>query len=231
MAWWYGGDANAYADSLADPGDVKVFQRHWIGLTSMEAELPAGPLATGPHATVALAQRERDCYNSAYGLLHTGTGPTSDPAGNRGPSCDSVVSTVQSDRETFSLNSAVMAVAEGNYGRLGPQRLYTDGNARIQLDPSVWEMPGAMPEIAPSPDFPANIDHDFLSRSSMLQAWGAYGRRPAASAGPASYRRVRHPDRCRIGRCGRHAVRPVAAGRRGRRHPMWTVTRCGAAVR
>jgi hypothetical protein len=174
-AWWYGGDANAYADSLADPGDVKVFQRHWIGLTPMEAELPAGPLASGPHATVALAQRERDCYNSAYGLLHTGTGPTSDPAGNRGPSCDSVVSTVQSDRETFSLNSAVMAVAEGNYGRLGPQRFYTDGNARIQLDPSVWEMPGAMPEIAPSPDFPANIDHDFLSRSSALQAWGAYG--------------------------------------------------------
>jgi hypothetical protein len=32
-----------------------------------------------------------------------------------------------------------------------------------------------MPEIAPSPDFPANIDHDFLSRSSVLQAWGAYG--------------------------------------------------------
>jgi hypothetical protein len=175
QAWWYGGDANAYADSLADPGNVKVFQRHWIGLTPMEAELPAGPLAAGPHATVALAQRERDCYNSAYGLLHTGTGPTSDPAGNRGPSCDSVVSTVQSDRETFSLNSAVMAVAEGNYGRLGPQRFYTDGNARIQLDPSVWEMPGAMPEIAPSPDFPANIDHDFLSRSSVLQAWGAYG--------------------------------------------------------
>ncbi len=175
QAWWYGGDANAYADSLADPGDVKVFQRHWIGLTPMEAELPAGPLASGPHATVALAQRERDCYTSEYGLLHTGTGPTSDPAGNRGPSCDSVVSTVQSDRETFSLNSAVMAVAEGNYGRLGPQRFYTDGNARIQLDPSVWEMPGAMPEIAPSPDFPANIDHDFLSRSSVLQAWGAYG--------------------------------------------------------
>jgi hypothetical protein len=36
-------------------------------------------------------------------------------------------------------------------------------------------MPGAMPEIAPSPDFPANIEHDFLSRSSVLQAWGAYG--------------------------------------------------------
>jgi hypothetical protein len=69
----------------------------------------------------------------------------------------------------------VMAVGEGNYGRLAQQRFYTTGNARIQLDPSVWEMPGAMPEIAPSPDFPANIDHDFLGRSSLLQAWGTYG--------------------------------------------------------
>src|SRR5206468_9089212 len=95
--------------------------------------------------------------------------------GNRGPACDSVVSTVQSERSTFSLNTAVMAVAEGNYGRLGPQRFYTTGNARIQLDPSVWEMPGAMPEIAPSPDFVANIDQIFLTRSSLLQAWGTYG--------------------------------------------------------
>ena len=86
-----------------------------------------------------------------------------------------MVSTVPSERSTFSLNTAVMAVAEGNYGRLGPQRRYTTGNARIQLDPAVWEMPGAMPEIAPSPDFVANIDQSFLSRSSVLQAWGAYG--------------------------------------------------------
>ena len=32
-----------------------------------------------------------------------------------------------------------------------------------------------MPEIAPSPDFTANIDQNFLGRSSLLQAWGAYG--------------------------------------------------------
>ncbi len=176
QAWWYpAGGANGYADSLADPGDVQLFQRHWIGVTPMEASLPNGPLADPAHAQIALAQRERDCYTGTFGLFHTGTGPTSDPAGNKGPSCDSVVSAVQSDRETFSLNTAVMAVGEGNYGRLGPQRFYTDGNARIQLDPAVWEMPGAMPEIAPSPDFPANIDHDFLSRSSLLQAWGTYG--------------------------------------------------------
>jgi hypothetical protein len=32
-----------------------------------------------------------------------------------------------------------------------------------------------MPEIAPSPDFVANIDQPFTSRSSGLQAWGTYG--------------------------------------------------------
>jgi hypothetical protein len=175
QTWWYGGDANAYADSLADPGNTRVFQRHWIGLTPMEAELPAGPLAARDHAVAALAQRERACYTGEFGLYHTGTGPTSAPRGNPGPSCDSVVSTVPSERATFSLNTAVMAVAEGNYGRLAAQRRYTTGNARIQLDPAVWEMPGAMPEIAPSPDFTANIDRDFLGRSSVLQAWGAYG--------------------------------------------------------
>src|SRR5689334_12734804 len=68
-----------------------------------------------------------------------------------------------------------MAVAEGNFGRLAQQRRYTTGNARIQLDPAVWETPGAMPEIAPSPDFTANVDRPFTDRSMALQAWGAYG--------------------------------------------------------
>jgi hypothetical protein len=174
--WWVGGDANAYAESIDDPANpandnTRIFQRHWTGVTPMEAELPDGPLARQGQA--ALAQRERDCYTGAYGLFHTGSGPTSAPAGNPGPSCDSVVSTVGSERSIFSLNTAVMAVAEGNYGR--QQQRYTTGNARIQLDRSVWETPGAMPEIAPSPDFVANIDRPFTDRSMSLQAWGAYG--------------------------------------------------------
>ena len=70
-----------------------------------------------------------------------------------------------------------MAVAEGNFGRLGigQQQHYTTGNARIQLDRGVWEMPGAMPEIAPEGDFTPNIDRRFTERSMVLQAWGAYG--------------------------------------------------------
>jgi hypothetical protein len=175
-AWWYGGDANSYADSLSDPGDVTLFQRYWIGVTPMEAELPnGGSVASADHADIALTQRERDCFTGEFGFFHTGTGPTSDPAGNKGPSCDSVVSSVQSERDIFSLGNAVMAVAEGNFGRLSQQQHYTTANARSQLDPSVWEMPGAMPEILPSPDFGTNLSKDFLSRSSVMQAWGAYG--------------------------------------------------------
>jgi hypothetical protein len=84
---------------------------------------------------------------------------------------------VPAERSIFSLNTSIMAVAEGNAGRVGPttQQRYTTGNARIQLDRSIWEMPGAMPEIAPSPDFGANIDKPLNERSSVLQAWGTYG--------------------------------------------------------
>jgi hypothetical protein len=180
--WWYGADADQYADSLTSPDNARVFQRHWIGVTPMDAVLvrpgqPSRPLADDEHGVTALEQRERACYTGRFGLYHTGTGPTSAPAGNPGPSCDSVVSSVPSERNVFSLNTAIMAVAEGNFGRLArdQQQYYTTGNARIQLDRAVWEMPGAMPEIAPEGDFTPNIDRLFTERSMVLQAWGAYG--------------------------------------------------------
>jgi hypothetical protein len=185
--WWYGGDANAYADSVDDPANpandnTKIFQRHWIGVTPMEAvlTLPDGttrPLASLEHGNIGLDQRELPCYTHPNGMYHTGTGPTSAPSGNPGPSCDSVVSAVGSERSIFGLNTSIIAVGEGNFGRMGPdqQQHYTTANARIQLDPSLWETPGAMPEIAPSPDFTANIDRAFVDRSMNLQAWGTYG--------------------------------------------------------
>ncbi|HEV2928060.1 MAG TPA: glycogen debranching protein, partial [Propionibacteriaceae bacterium] len=181
--WWYGGDTRSYADSLDDPGNEKVFQRHWIGLTPTDAVLPrlpdraAGPLASRRHANATLNEHEQPCYTGDLGLFHTGSGPTSAPVGNPGASCDSVVSTVPSERSIFTLNSAIAAVSEGNYGRLGAdqQQFYMRGNARSQLDRTIWEMPGAMPEILPSPDFEPNIDRRFTERSMVLQAWGAYG--------------------------------------------------------
>lgn len=181
-AWWYGGDTRSYADSLENPANTQVFQRHWIGVTPMDAMLarrnrPPEPLASRRHGRAALREREQACYTDELGLWHTGTGPTLAEGGNPGPSCDSVVSEVLSERNAFSLNTGIMAVAEGNFGRLGvdQQQHYTTANARIQLDPSVWEQPGAMPEIAPAGDFTPNIDRLFTERSMVLQAWGAYG--------------------------------------------------------
>jgi hypothetical protein len=180
--WWFGPTANQYADSLDDPGDVKVFQRHWIGLTPIEAELvrpgqSAGPLASVEHGALAVAKREEPCYSGEFGLYHTGTGATTAPTGNPGPTCDSAVSTVGSERSVFTLNTSIMAVAEAALGRMAPTQLqrYTTANARVQLDPAVWEVPGDMPEISPSPDFGANIDKLFTERSMGLQAWGTYG--------------------------------------------------------
>ncbi len=181
-AWWFGREgATQYADSLRNPDNEKVFQRHWIGATPMEVELTnqqnrAVPgLAELGHGRSALAERELACYTGTFGMYHTGTGPTSADGGNKGARCDDHVSEVQSERNIFTLNTAIMAVGEGNYGRLGDdqQRHYTDANARLQLIPD--EQPGAMPEIAPSPDYGRSIDRPFNERAMVLQAWGAYG--------------------------------------------------------
>ncbi len=181
-AWWNGSDTRQYADSLAAPGNTQVFQRHWIGVTPAEVELRRpgradGPLASVAHARALVQRREGPCYTGRFGLFHTGTGATTATGGNAGATCDKATSSVQSERSVFTLNSSIMAAAEAALGRMGRNQLehYTTGNARVQLDSSVWELPGAMPEIAPSPDFGANIDKLFTERSMVIQAWGTYG--------------------------------------------------------
>ena len=78
----------------------------------------------------------------------------------------------------FTLNTSIMAVAEAALGRMGAEpaasatRPTTRGSSSTR---KVWELPGAMPEIAPSPDFGRNIDQLFTERSMALQAWGTYG--------------------------------------------------------
>ncbi|HEX6922031.1 MAG TPA: glycogen debranching protein, partial [Actinomycetes bacterium] len=54
-AWWYGGDAHQYADSIDDPDNpandnTKILQRHWIGVTPMDAELVRPGRVTRPLA-------------------------------------------------------------------------------------------------------------------------------------------------------------------------------------
>jgi hypothetical protein len=169
--WWMP-DHRQYADSLDDPGNVRVQQRHWIGVTPMEIELTdergrAVPgLASYENGVTALAERETACYSGEFplnrGLYHTGCGGGPEGKG---------------ETDVFSLNTAVMAVGEGNYGRLGPahQRRYTDANRELML-PLPDEQPGVMPEIAPSPPPRGrNIDRCTRCRSMVLQAWGNYG--------------------------------------------------------
>ncbi len=168
-AEWWMPEVPQHADSLDDPGNVKLQQRHWIGSVPMEAELVRGGrivpgLATFPHGEAALALRETDCYSGDFGLFHTGV-----------PGCDEAPEG-PGERKVFTLNTAIMAVGEGNYGRLGAdqQGRYTAGNVRLQL-PEPDEQPGAMPEIAPSPDYVRSIDQRLVDRAMVLQAWGAYG--------------------------------------------------------
>jgi hypothetical protein len=167
-AWWMP-QVPQHADSLDDPGDVKKQQRHWIGVTPMEVELfkdgrVSPGLTTFGHGNAALGVRETRCYGDDYGLFHTGV-----------PGCDGGP-TGTGERSIFSLNTAVMAVGEGNYGRLGSaqQQRFTAANRRLQL-PDPDEQPGAMPEIAPSPDYGRSIDRPFYDRAMVLQAWGTYG--------------------------------------------------------
>jgi hypothetical protein len=168
-AWWMA-RVPQHADSLDDPGDVQVQQRHWIGVTPMEVELVRGGepvlgLTTRERGNAALALRETPCYGTEYGLFHTGA-----------PGCDRAQSDRPPERSIFTLNTAIMAVGEGNYGRLGAsqQQRFTSANRRLQL-PDPDEQPGAMPEIAPSPDYGRSIDRPFYDRAMVLQAWGNYG--------------------------------------------------------
>jgi hypothetical protein len=188
--WWYT-QAQQYADSLTDPGNVQSFQKHWIGQTPMEAELYRNGtfqpgIAPFDHGTTALAGRETSEFSGdrpgSRGLFHTGRGGGADGAG---------------DLEIFSLTTAIQAVGEGNYGRLGTgtnpddangQRRYTDANAETMFsEPATGgtpdEQPGAMPEIFPSPGFAptagqpqgGNISRCWTCRSMFMQAWGNYG--------------------------------------------------------
>ena len=166
-AWWMP-EVPQHADSLG-PNGAKIQQRHWIGVTPMEAELlvdgvPRLGLARRAQGIAALAVRERPCYGDDFGLFHTGS-----------PGCDGGPD-APDERQSFTLNSAIMAVGEGNYGRLGAthQQRYTRAIRRLQL-PTPDEQPGAAPEIAPSPLNGRTIDRSFLERPMVLQAWGAYG--------------------------------------------------------
>jgi hypothetical protein len=186
-ATWWMPATRQYADSIDDPPlggpNNQQQDKHWIGVTPMEAELTLGSKETFPglglraNGIEALAERETDCYSGArpynLGLFHTGCGGGPDGTG---------------ERVIFGLNTAIQAVGEGNYGRLGPgqQQRYTGAEAEPMFgEPYTGgtpdEQPGSLPEILPSPDFDresprdANIQRCWTCRAMFVQAWGHYG--------------------------------------------------------
>jgi hypothetical protein len=169
---WWNAASGQYADSLGD-GNAQIFQKHWIGVVPMEAEMSDGSaLPSSAHGQTALAGRETPGYSGTrplnQGLFHTGQGGGADGKGVL---------------QIFSLGNAIAAVGEGNYGRMGAgqQQRYTDADAETMIsEPETGgtpdEQPGAMPEILPSPDFsPPNLDRCWTCRSMVMQAWGNYG--------------------------------------------------------
>jgi hypothetical protein len=179
--WWMPAERQ-YADSIdtapmGGPNDQQQ-DRHWIGVTPMEAGLG---LAAFDNGNIALQERESPCYSGTreargynLGLFHTGCGGGPTGAG---------------ERTIFGLNTAIQAVGEGNYGRLGPgqQKRYTDAEAEPMFGQPYTggtpdEQPGSLPEILPSPDFDqgpaprdANIERCWTCRAMFVQAWGHYG--------------------------------------------------------
>ncbi len=169
-----------HADSLKEPGNQKQQQKHWIGVTPMDAELVVRGrvvpgLTTYDHGTQALALRETPCFSGSRpyneGLFHTGCGGGPEGKG---------------ERTIFSLTTSIQSIGEGNYGRLAQQRRYTNANVETMFsEPATGgepdEQPGAMPEIMPSPDFDnagdrdKNIDRCWTCRAMFMQAWGHYG--------------------------------------------------------
>jgi hypothetical protein len=175
--WWMP-EESLYADSLCNPDDVgdegtnvctsggqQLQQRHWINATPMEVVLAnagldpeTGDLELAPqdHANAALDRLETPDFTGECGLFHTGVGGGPTGAG---------------ELKCWTLPSSVMAVAEANYGRLAEdQALHYMLSIANQLD---LEMPGALPEIAPSPEYDPFVD--FRDRAMFMQAWSSYG--------------------------------------------------------
>ena len=150
-AWWIEADQQ-YADSLRDPGNAKVNQKHWIGVDPMEVELfRDGEFEPGPRLRRArLGARSPRARTTATAASGPATAACSTPAAAAGRP-------VPASSRSSRSNTGIQAVGEGNYGRLGAeqQRRYTDANAETQFsEPATAgtpdEQPGAMPEIMPS---------------------------------------------------------------------------------
>jgi hypothetical protein len=150
--WWMAGE-NLYADSIEnciEPIGQKQ-QLHWINATPLEVAM-----APPDRAATVLDVLESDDFTGDTGLYHTGEGGGPDGKG---------------ETKVWTLPNSVMAVAEANYGRLDEtQALYYMHAIAESL---YLEMPGALPEILPSPNYDPFVD--MQERAMFMQAWSSYG--------------------------------------------------------
>ncbi len=158
-AWWLAQE-NLYADSqcnqeqdhsrsVCTQAGERLQQRHWISAIPMETAV-----APPDRAIAALDRLESQTFTGKTGLYHTGKGGGRDGQG---------------ELKVWTLPNAVMAVAEANYGRVDQALQYVKAIAS-QLD---LEMPGALPEILPSPQY--HPFAPFSERGMFMQAWSSYG--------------------------------------------------------
>ena len=96
--WWFGPAAQQYADSLDDPGNKQVFQRHWIGVTPAEAEITR-PGRAGRPARPDSRTRGRWSRSARRPATRAPTGCSTPaparprrPAATRAPTCDTATS-------------------------------------------------------------------------------------------------------------------------------------------
>ncbi len=208
----------------------RLYQKHWIGVVPMEAELHrdghvacrASPPCTRHHRT---GRAENGCFSGSRplnrGLFHTGCNGSIHGKGV----C------------IYGLTTSIMAVGEGNYGRLGPATsaaTCTRSTRRCSTSPRPGTRRTRCPARCRRPsrhrEQGANIDRCWTCRSMFMQAWGNYGTawsvvhqwlgvdpdlgrhvlsvRPAGAAGPASGERQATSGSAAVRRaCHRHAPR------------------------
>ena len=230
-AWWMP-EVPQHADSIDEvpvggPND-KQQDQHWIGVTPMEAELTlegeAVPgLTTYDHGNARARRCARPPASAASGPYNLGLFHTGCSGGPNGTG----------ERAIFGLNTAIQAVGEGNYGRLGPgqQQRYTDAEAEPMFgEPYTGgtpdEQPGALPEILPSPDFddpgPQRREHRALLDLPRDVHAGLGALRDRVAGGPPAARRAARP-RSRAAR-GRPAA-AVVVSRSPARASAWAAAR------
>lgn len=170
-ATWWLPQQSLYADSICTEPDIiseeeqrkegwnnvctvvgqKLQQRIWISVKPIECML-----VSEERAHTVLDQLESSVFSDESGLFLVGEGG--------GPDGEAV-------RKSWTVVTGAMALAEANYGRLGEHqalRFMRSIAATIDL-----EMPGSLPELAPSPDYDPFAEMG--DRMMVMQAWSSYG--------------------------------------------------------